>query len=357
MAKKAYVNDGTDWIELASATTDLTAYQQKVTGVSDTEIGYLDGVTSAIQTQLNSKLSSSTASSTYAALSGAGFTGEVYATKFLASSVGGDEGGEIFLGPALTNTTLAGGITIDVWQNRLRIFEQGGNARGAFLDIASLANGVASQIALTSNTTYVGTTAIALNRSSATQTLSGVNLSSGASIGSLTITSATIDSTGNIAISPNLTTSTLDLNSAVRMNDVYNKTSSSGANMLIATTPLGYLYRSTASSQRWKNSIEDLSGELDASKLLDLPVHQFKFNNDYLSEDDQRYDMFVPGFIAEEVADIYPIAAEKDEDGLPSDWNSRLLLPPMLKLIQDQANKINELELRIMDIEGVINNG
>lgn len=55
MAKKAYVNDGSDWVELASATTDLTAYQQKVTGVSDTEIGYLDGVTSAIQTQLNSK--------------------------------------------------------------------------------------------------------------------------------------------------------------------------------------------------------------------------------------------------------------------------------------------------------------
>ena len=53
MAKKAYVNDGTDWVELASATTDLTAYQQKVTGVSDTEIGYLDGVTSAIQTQIN----------------------------------------------------------------------------------------------------------------------------------------------------------------------------------------------------------------------------------------------------------------------------------------------------------------
>ena len=38
---------------------DTTAIQAKVANVSDTEIGYLDGVTSAIQTQLNDKASSS----------------------------------------------------------------------------------------------------------------------------------------------------------------------------------------------------------------------------------------------------------------------------------------------------------
>ena len=37
------------------STLDLTGYQQKVSGVSDTEIGYLDGVTSSIQSQLNTK--------------------------------------------------------------------------------------------------------------------------------------------------------------------------------------------------------------------------------------------------------------------------------------------------------------
>ena len=40
-------------------TSDLATKQDKVTGVSDTEIGYLDGVTSAIQTQLNGKAASS----------------------------------------------------------------------------------------------------------------------------------------------------------------------------------------------------------------------------------------------------------------------------------------------------------
>jgi hypothetical protein len=121
--------------------------------------------------------------------------------------------------------------------------------------------------------------------------------------------------------------------------------------MLIASSPLAYLYRSTASSAQWKNSISDLDGDLDATKLLELPVHKFKFNNDYLAEEDQRYDTFVPGFIAEELAEIYPIAAEKDAEGKPSDWNSRLLLPPMLKLIQDQAKKIEELEARLNKLE------
>ena len=62
-------------------------------------------------------------------------------------SQGGDEGGEIFLGKATTNTTLAAGITVDVYQNKLRIFENGGGLRGAFIDIANTtANGVGSEI-------------------------------------------------------------------------------------------------------------------------------------------------------------------------------------------------------------------
>jgi hypothetical protein len=45
--------------------TQIDGKQAVVANVSNTEIGYLDGVTSAIQTQLNDKLSTSTASSTY----------------------------------------------------------------------------------------------------------------------------------------------------------------------------------------------------------------------------------------------------------------------------------------------------
>jgi hypothetical protein len=49
----AAINDDASFA--ATVTTALGNKQDKVSGVSDTEIGYLDGVTSAIQTQLNAK--------------------------------------------------------------------------------------------------------------------------------------------------------------------------------------------------------------------------------------------------------------------------------------------------------------
>ena len=58
----------------------------------------------------------------------------------------GDEGGEIFLAQAATNTTLAGGITIDSHQNKIRFFEQGGDARGAYIDLTACAGGAGTNL-------------------------------------------------------------------------------------------------------------------------------------------------------------------------------------------------------------------
>ena len=58
----------------------------------------------------------------------------------------GDEGGEINLALAQTNNTLTGSVIIDVWRNRLRFFEGSGNARGAYLDISKLPDGVNGEI-------------------------------------------------------------------------------------------------------------------------------------------------------------------------------------------------------------------
>lgn len=88
---------------------------------------------------------------------GATFGGEVTASKIKVPTVGGDEGGEIYLGPAATNTTLAGGVTIDVYQNKLRIFEQGGSARGAYIDLSAAAAGVASNLLAGGGTGGTGT--------------------------------------------------------------------------------------------------------------------------------------------------------------------------------------------------------
>jgi hypothetical protein len=68
--------------EAGSTYSDIKAGSIQVDGatignVDNTEIQYLNGVTSAIQTQLNTKLASATAATTYAPIDGATFTGTV----------------------------------------------------------------------------------------------------------------------------------------------------------------------------------------------------------------------------------------------------------------------------------------
>ena len=79
--------------------------------------------------------------------SNAVFNGEVETTKLKVTSAGGDEGGEILLGKPATNTTLTGiGVTVDVYQNRLRFFEQGGDARGYYIDITGGGSGASTNL-------------------------------------------------------------------------------------------------------------------------------------------------------------------------------------------------------------------
>ena len=74
-------------------------------------------------------------------------TGNIESQTTLKSTYqAGDEGGEIFLNAPATNTTIPGGVTIDVYQNRFRIFEQGGAANGYYLDMPSGAPGVGTNL-------------------------------------------------------------------------------------------------------------------------------------------------------------------------------------------------------------------
>jgi hypothetical protein len=78
---------------------------------------------------------------------GATFGGDLNVTgklSIIASS--GDEGGEIFLAQAQSNTTLSGGITIDSYQNKIRFFEQGGSARGAYIDLTECIGGAGTNL-------------------------------------------------------------------------------------------------------------------------------------------------------------------------------------------------------------------
>jgi hypothetical protein len=63
-------------------------------------------------------------------------TGNVSGTYLISTHASANEGGEISLAQP-PNGNLSGGITIDAYQNTLRMFEQGGTARGLSVDIAN----------------------------------------------------------------------------------------------------------------------------------------------------------------------------------------------------------------------------
>ena len=66
--------------------------------------------------------------------------------KLSVNAASGEEGGEIFLAQPISNNTLNGGITIDVYQNKLRFFEQGGSARGFYIDMTTGGSGASTNI-------------------------------------------------------------------------------------------------------------------------------------------------------------------------------------------------------------------
>lgn len=122
--------------------------------------------------------------------------------------------------------------------------------------------------------------------------------------------------------------------------DVWNRTTSSGANVRV--TKAGTLYHYSSSSIRYKTDITTkLSNELDPERLYDLKVWQYKYREGYLNKNDQRYGQDIIGFIAEDVKQKYPIAANYDEDGQIENWNVEMIVPAMLKLIQDQKKAID----------------
>lgn len=61
-------------------------------------------------------------------------------------SSNGDEGGEISLALAQTNTILTGNVVVDVYRDKLRIFEGTGNNRGVSLDLSKAPNGNAGEL-------------------------------------------------------------------------------------------------------------------------------------------------------------------------------------------------------------------
>lgn len=107
----------------------------------------------------------------------------------------------------------------------------------------------------------------------------------------------------------------------------------SGGHMVFAKDGATVAYLSS-SSKRYKDHIADMTLE-EAQKILDIPVIWFKYKDGYLNKTDWLNGKKLPGFYAEDVYSCFPQATQLNENGEPEDWNFRVIIPAMLKLIQN----------------------
>lgn len=122
---------------------------------------------------------------------------------------------------------------------------------------------------------------------------------------------------------------------------------SSGTDLRIDSD--GTVHKYSSSSKRYKDDITgELSQQLDPHKLYDINVVQFKYKDDYLKKDDLRCRKDIIGFLAEDIAEKYPIACSY-KDGVPEMWEVNILFPALLKLVQEQNERIKKLEEVLLD--------
>ena len=142
-----------------------------------------------------------------------------------------------------------------------------------------------------------------------------------------------------------LTIGTDATNAYINSTPVYARTYTGAANMYVTSS--GTFGRSTASSERYKKDITDITNEeLNPYKILDIPVRQFKYNEANVPVDGKPDDLYI-GLVAEEVNKYYPAATEYTEDGQVEMWNIKILFPALLKIVQDQQKEIELLKEQI----------
>ena len=117
-----------------------------------------------------------------------------------------------------------------------------------------------------------------------------------------------------------------------------------------------FIKGNSASSRRYKHNIKELINEdLDPNLLYKIPIIQFVYNTEYLgNKKDCRYLKTLPGFIAEDIYDIYPVAADISDEGSIEGWNEHYIIPPMLALIQDQHKEIELLKQEINQLKQAV---
>ena len=129
----------------------------------------------------------------------------------------------------------------------------------------------------------------------------------------------------------------------------YERTYDASPNVYI--TSLGTFGRGTSSSQRYKTDITNIvDSALNPYHILDIPVRQYKYNADNIPVGKDIDDIYI-GLVAEEVEKAYPAAAEYNEDGQVEMWNIKVIVPAMLKILQDQQKELEVLKEEVQQLK------
>ena len=138
---KLFSSNGTAIFELANA--PALANTNSRIGLLNTN---LTGTNTALRTLINARLQVANASAIYAPKASPTFTGSISAPIVTVTQSLANEGGQIDFALPSSGSTLSSGVSIDIYQNRLRIFESGGTNRGAYIDLSAASTGVGSNL-------------------------------------------------------------------------------------------------------------------------------------------------------------------------------------------------------------------
>ena len=114
------------------------------------------------------------------------------------------------------------------------------------------------------------------------------------------------------------------------------------------------VYMSSSSSKRYKILGASLPEEF-IENLYNIEPIMARYKEGYLAKGDERVGVEFPMFIAEDVDKYFPLAVDHNTDGLPENWNERIMIPAMFTMIKSQKEQLDRQEKLINQLYEKLN--
>lgn len=126
------------------------------------------------------------------------------------------------------------------------------------------------------------------------------------------------------------------------------QTSTASKLIVKATSDHGNWWRmwyDTSSARKYKDVLRDMT-EDDISDLYNIQPVIAKFKEGILDEEDERYGVYHPMFIADNVEEYFSEATDHLK-GEVENWNEKIMIPAMFQMIKSQKEHIDILEQEV----------